>query len=85
MVRTLYLPPERYRTRRVVSAKKKRVTGRALAGDDVATLADLSRSNATAFCSLSRSPSLTMYVLGVYREKSKADTRDNASLLCPPR
>jgi hypothetical protein len=47
--------------------------------------AALSRSNATAFCSLSRSPSLTMYVLGVYREKSKEDTRDSASLLCPPR
>jgi hypothetical protein len=74
-----------------VSAKRKpaQQDGGALARDDASesatTSADLSRSNATAFCSLSRSPSLTMYVLGVYREKSKADTRDSASLLCPPR
>ena len=65
--------------------------GAALAlGDDALTAEDeeavaLSCSNATAFCSLRRSPSLTMYVLGVYREKSRADTRARASLLCPPR
>lgn len=70
---------------------RKQVKGAALArGDDAQAAEDeeeavaLSCSNAMAFPSLRWSPSLTMYVLGVYREKSRADTRARASLLCPP-
>jgi len=72
--------------------REKAGKGAALArGDDARAAEDeeeavaLSCSNATAFRSLRWSPSLTMYVLGVYREKSRADTRARASLLCPPR
>jgi hypothetical protein len=50
-----------------------------LARDGVGAV--LSRSNVMAFCALSESPSLTRYVLGVYREKSSADISDRASLL----
>lgn len=41
-------------------------------------------SKATAFLALRESPRLTMYVRGLYRTKSKADSSVSASVVCPP-
>jgi hypothetical protein len=41
-------------------------------------------SRATAFLALKVSPSLMMYVRGVYRAKLSEDTNARLSLVCPP-
>lgn len=42
---------------------------------------DFNSSRATAFCALRWSPSVTIYLRGVNREKLTADTRVNISLV----